>query len=61
MGWFNRARLSLAQFSSRRMMGRPVSRLILWIAVSPERDVQFKINELVVKPIEAQPDPGRDN
>ena len=35
------------------MMGRPVSRLILWIAVSPERDVQFEINELVVKPVKA--------
>ena len=39
MGWFNRARPSLLQFSSRRTIGRPVPKLILQIVVSLEHDV----------------------
>lgn len=40
MGWFNKTRLSLTQLSSRRIIGRPVPKLILWVIVSSEQNVQ---------------------
>ena len=61
IGCVSSARQCLTEVSSRRRMGLPVPKLILRNVWSVDQSKSNSENPLVIKPIEAQPDPGGDH